>query len=238
MDKPIITLGDAMHLNGTVPRGVPLHDAIPKRCQGCSALFIAFGKGSARACYCQDCRAKKCPTCNRSGGQHYTYCSTLKPRPCRGCGAELGRGVHQRRFCEACRAQRCPECGGQGGRHLRTCLYEQRQRRSPPTHHGLVTEQDIVAIYLAHRAKAIHIARKICHHDAEDVVHDTTIYMLEKRDVLRPPTLKQYFFQAVWNAARRRRLYFWARYVVAMDPDDLILAEQAMYERHSEVGAL
>jgi hypothetical protein len=44
-----------------------------------------------------------------------------------------------------------------------------------------------------------------------------TLYMLEKRDFLQPP-LKKYFLQAVTHAALRRRLYFWARYVVAMDP--------------------
>jgi hypothetical protein len=222
-----VKLGTAMHLNGSVPRGVPLQGAIPKRCQGCGALFIVFGRGSARACYCEDCRAKTCPG-NGRGGQHYAYCSTLKPRPCRGCGVELGHGGSQRRFCEACRAQRCPECGGQGGRHLRTCLYEQRQRRPAPTHLGLVTEQDVVELYRAYRAQAVRIARKICHHEAEDVVHDTTLYMLEKRDYLQPPTLKAYFFRAVWHAALRRRLYFWARSVVAMDPEALVLAEQAM----------
>jgi hypothetical protein len=33
---------------------------------------------------------------------------------------------------------------------------------------------------------------------------------------------------AVTHAALRRRLYFWARYVVAMDPEALLAAEQAM----------
>lgn len=37
-----------------------------------------------------------------------------------------------------------------------------------------------------------------------------------------------YFFTAVTRTAKRRYLYAWAKYSVPMDPDDLVLAEQAM----------
>jgi hypothetical protein len=227
-----VKLGQAMHLNGTVPRGVDLREAVPKRCAQCGALFIFIGKGSARVRFCPDCRALACPTCRRPGGGHYVYCSLGKPRPCRGCGVELGRGdgATRRQFCESCWERECPECGVRGGRHQRTCLYEQRQRRPALTeHHGLVTEAEILAVYLAHRDVAIRRAGRICGPAAaEDVVQEATVYLLEKRDYLRRFDAG-YFHQAVKNAARRQRLYAWARLVVGMDPGDLVLAEQAMY---------
>ncbi len=170
-----IRLGAVVHLNGAIPRGAPLQDAVPRRCKGCQAVFVVFGKGSARAAYCQECRAKKCPSCNHSGGTHYAYCSWLKPRPCRGCGVELGHGGSQRLFCPTCWALECPECGVRGGRHQRACLYERRRRRPGlTTYHGVVTEAEIVGLYLEHRAHAVRLAHGIVGAEAEDVVHDVT----------------------------------------------------------------
>ena len=221
-----VRLGQAMCLNGTVPRGADLRNAIPRLCKGCGALFIILGKGSARALYCQECRAKKCPSCNGVGGQHYPYCSWVKARPCRGCGVELGHGGSQRQFCEPCWAQACPECGVRGGRHQRTCLYEQRDRRPGLTErYGVVTEQEILDLYLEHRDHAVRIARGIVGADAEDAVHDVTAWLLEKRDYLRDAPGAAYFLTAVKHTALRRLLYAWARLVVAVDPETLVIIE-------------
>jgi hypothetical protein len=124
-----IRLGQIVHLNGAVPRDLPLENATPRRCRTCSALFFVVGKGSNRAAFCQECRAKKCPSCNHAGGTHYAYCSSVKPRPCRGCSVELGHGGSLSPYCETCRAEQCPECRTYGGRHGKKCLYERRRRR-------------------------------------------------------------------------------------------------------------
>jgi Sigma-70 region 2 len=202
-----VPLGKVMHLNGAIPRGVPLQGAVPRRCKGCAGLFIVFGKGSARAAYCQVCREKKCPSCNGCGGKHYLYCSQVKPRPCRGCDVELGHGGSHSPYCEACRAQRCPECRAYAGRHGPGCLYERRRRRPGLTERcEVVTEQDIVALYLEHRAHAIRIARRIVGAEAEDVVQDVALYLVEKRDYLRDPPGEAYFLTAVKNSAPAVRL--------------------------------
>src|SRR5206468_6104879 len=167
-----VPLGQLMHLNGAVPRGADLRGAVPRRCKGCGALFIVIGKGSARALYCQECRAKKCPSCNGAGGRHYPYCSWAHPRPCRGCGVELGHGGSQSPFCETCRAQQCPECRVYGGPHGAKCLYDRRRRRPGLTErYGVVTEQDVLALYLEHREHAVRIAQRLVGADAEDAVH-------------------------------------------------------------------
>jgi DNA-directed RNA polymerase specialized sigma24 family protein len=97
------------------------------------------------------------------------------------------------------------------------------------TFYGVVTEQDIVELFEAHRATARRLAERICGPlEGEDVVSDVVAWLLEHRDYLQSPPGVAYFFQAVTNNARRRLLYAWARYVVAMDQGDLVLAEQAM----------
>jgi hypothetical protein len=228
--KPLARLGEVMRLNGAIPRGADLRNAVPRRCQGCGTLFIVIGKGSARARYCPECRAKRCPSCNRPGGGHYPYCCQVQARPCRGCGVELGHGGSQRRFCEACWAHQYPECRVRGGRHQRSCLYERRRRRPGLTEYrGVVTEQEIVDLYVAHRARARQVARRIVGADAEDVVHDVTLYLLAKRDYLTAAPGAAYFLTAVKHTALRRLLSAWVRLVVAMDPEDLVTAEQVTH---------
>jgi hypothetical protein len=236
-----VRLGDVVHLNGAIPRGADLRNATPKRCVLCGALFIFLGKGSGLVKFCEACRAQqKCRTCSRPGGSHSASCPIGKPRPCRGCGVELGRGdgATRRQFCEPCWERECPECGVRGGRHQRICLYDTHQRRPGLTErHEIVTVEDILPVYLAHRAVAIRRARRICGAEAEDVVHDVIAYLLGKRAYLRRFDAG-YFYRAVRHAALRSRLYAWSRYVVAMDPFALLLAEQAMVGarrgRHSE----
>jgi len=220
-----VRLGQVMHLNGTVPRGADLRTAIPKRCQTCGALFILFGKGSARALYCPDCRAQRCPSCTAPGGTHYASCSSLKPRHCRGCQASLGGAPKMDRYCPSCQAApRCPTCDKVGGGHLRWCTWSQPKR--VPAYYGIVTEADILALYLEHRTYAVRIAHQIVGADGEDVVQDVTMYLLEKRDYLTALPGKAYFLTAVRNGALRLLIYAWHRYVIAMDPEDLLIAEQ------------
>src|SRR5262245_29858352 len=226
--KPLARLGEVMHLNGTVPRGADLRQAIPRYCTACRALFIIFGKGSARAKYCPECRTQKCRICNHAGGQHYPYCSSLKPRRCRDCGADLGHSG--RLICATCRTTTCPECGVRGGRHRGSCRYTQRRRRPGlTTRYGVVTEQAILDLYLAHRAQAVRLARGIVGTEAEDIVHDVVTWLLEKRDYLPHTPGARYFFTAVKHTALRRLLYAWARYVVAVDPAMLVLIEQLLH---------
>lgn len=211
---------------------------VVKACAGCGTAFTVAGKGSARALYCGACRAQVCSSCNARAGGHYPYCDLLRPRPCRGCGVELGHGGSHRWFCEACWANQCPECRVRAGRHGASCRYRQRRRRPGlTTVYGVVTEEEIVDLWLAQRARAIRIARAIVGDaDAEDVVHDVTLYLLEKRPYLKDAPGRAYFLTAVKHTALRRLLYAWSRYVVAMDPETLVLAEQAMYDPTQPVG--
>jgi hypothetical protein len=146
-----------MRLNGTVPRGADLRNALPRRCTTCLALFIVFGKGSARALYCPACRAEKCPSCTGAGGKHYASCSSLKPRPCPGCQTPLVGAPKMDRYCPTCQAApRCPSCEKVGGGHLSWCTWSQPHRRAGhpglTEYRGLVTEQVIVELYLEHRS--------------------------------------------------------------------------------------
>jgi DNA-directed RNA polymerase specialized sigma24 family protein len=61
--------------------------------------------------------------------------------------------------------------------------------------------------------------------EAEDVVHDVTLYLLEKRDYLRDAPGAAYFLTAVKNGALRRLLYASHRYTVFVDPETLVLIE-------------
>jgi hypothetical protein len=86
-----------------------------------------------------------------------------------------------------------------------------------------------VALYEAHRAALVRIARDICGAEAEDVVQDVALYLLRRCANVRFG--RAYFYQAVRITALRRRLYGWAKYEVAMDPEMLELVEEAMARR-------
>jgi hypothetical protein len=68
--------------------------------------------------------------------------------------------------------------------------------------------------------QAERLARGIVGADAEDVVQDVTLYLLEKRGYQRAVPGPAYFLTAVRKAALRRLVYAWSRYVVAMDTRD------------------
>lgn len=222
-------LGQVMHLNGALPRGTDARTVVPKRCP-CGVLFLAIGKGAARTKFCGTCRATQtCRSCNHVGG-HAPRCAKGRVRPCHGCGDDLGHG-HNRSYCDTCRADQCPGCKRFAGQHEAKCDYRTRRRHAPSLteYRGVVTEADVVAVYLEHGAKAVRLARSICGTlHAEDVVHDLVLYLLEKRDYLRFPPNEAYVLRAVKHGALRKLIYGWHRYTVAMDPEDLAIAEQAM----------
>jgi hypothetical protein len=171
----------------------------------------------------------RCGTCHGVTGQHYPSSrARTTPRLCRACEGPVeapGRAF----FCETCRRQRCPECGRYAGQHRLRCLFDHRQRRPRLlTYHGLVRPEEILLIYLAHGDQAARRAARIVGPTvAEDCVQDAVTYLLSKRDYLTHFGVG-YFYQVVKNFARRHRRYGWSKYLVAMDPDDLLFAEQAM----------
>lgn len=233
-----IPLGQVMHLNGALKRGVDVRSVVPKRCP-CGVLFLAIGKGSNRAKFCDDCKAtQRCKSCLHIG-EHAATCAKGQPRPCHGCGEELGH-EDRRAYCPACRAVQCPECRAFAGRHGRACRYEARRRRPGlTTRYGVVSEAEITTLYLDQRAKAVRLAWSICGELlAEDVVHDVTVALLEKRDYLSRAPGEAYFLTAVRHGALRKLLYAWARYTVAMDPDQVVYAEQAMARGESSQHAV
>ena len=137
-------------------------------------------------------------------------------------------------FCEPCRAQRCPECKVYAGRHGPRCRYLERRRRPPLTVYGVVDADEMIALFNECHKPAVVAARfagELTRPDAEDVVSTVFLWMWQHRDCLNPLTLRAYLFAAVRNGARRKHLYAWARFVVAMDPATLVVAEQMAYDR-------
>jgi DNA-directed RNA polymerase specialized sigma24 family protein len=112
------------------------------------------------------------------------------------------------------------------------CLYEDRQRRPGLTvRHDRVSEQEIEQLWAEHRWGAYDVARRIVGPtEADDVVSEVFLTLLEKRAYLRRHPDVGYLLLATRHTAIRRHLYAWAKRVVAMDPQDLRLAEQAMYQ--------
>lgn len=220
--RPLVRLGEVMHLNGAVPRDVDPRDADPHRCRRCSGLVIRRGLA-----YCDECRKARCSDCHGPDGEHRPSCRRRRtPRLCRGCASVLP--TRYGLYCRACQAQQCPECRVLAGRHGARCLYERRRRRPGLTAlHNVVSQEEIAALYLAHRARAVRVAARICGPAfAEDVVHDVVLYLLEKRALLKDAPGRGYFLTAVKHGATRRLLYAWERLTVRMDPDALIIAEQ------------
>ena len=91
---------------------------------------------------------------------------------------------------------------------------------------------DILALYEAHGTTALRIARRIVGYpENEDVVQDVFAYLLSKCGYLTAVPGAAYFFAAVRNTSTRRHLYGWSRFVVLMDPGNLVVAEQMTYEQ-------
>ena len=218
--EPLGTLGELAHVR-------------TKHCAACGAVFVPVGSGHRRLT-CDVCRtAPQCKTCYGYGGLHAPSCSKL--RACKGCGQAGVEFVNNASYCATCKERQCPECRVYGGQHGRNCKYERRTRRTNwlREYRGVVTEQDIVDLYLAVRPHAVAVARRICGElFAEDVVHDAAVYLLAQRDYLRFPPNEAYFLRAVKHGALRVLQAAWHRHVVAMDPVEIVMAEQAMYAQH------
>ena len=166
---------ESIDLNGALKRGTDPSSVVPKRCP-CGHLFLV--NAAARGKFFDDCRAtRRCRNCGKVGG-HVPSCVQARPRPCRGCGTDLGHGVGTRLYCDACKAQQCPECQHYGGQHGGWCHYAHRQRRGtrrPGVFHGIVTEQDIIGVFITLRARAVRVARRIVGDVwAEDITADSS----------------------------------------------------------------
>ena len=125
----------------------------------------------------------------------------------------------------------CPECQRRGGTHGSSCLFVRRRRRPGlTTRYDVVTGAEIETLWHEHRWGMYSVARQILgdHATAEDVVSEIFVTLLAKRVYLpRCPGIG-YLLTAARHTALRHRRYAWSRFVVAMDPGVLVLAEQAM----------
>jgi sigma-70-like protein len=138
--------------------------------------------------------------------------TALRERHCRGCGVKIR---HRRRwYCLTCEASRCPECRASPGRHKTSCRYTQRKRRPRLTiEHDRVTEDAVLDLYLAHGPAAVRLAARVLgKSEAQDVVHDVFVYVLEKRRYIRQVPGRAYLFTAVRHAAIRRFVRYWSRF--------------------------
>jgi len=99
--------------------------------------------------------------------------------------------------------------------------------------YGVVTADHLVALFNDAYTKALRVAQYVGNlnrPDAEDVVGDVFLSIWKNRDYLKSPPGRAYLFKAVEHWALRKHLYAWERTTVAMDPDVLVVAEQAMYD--------
>ena len=175
-----------------------------------------------------------CRSCLARRGVHHPYCGLLRPRPCKACGVEMGH-ASRRQYCEGCWSSQCPECHYRGGLHGARCVFERRRRRPGLTvRYDVVTAPEIETLWHQYRWSVYSVARQILGEpaDAEDVVSEIFLTLLEKRAFLPRCPGVGYLLTAARHQALRRKLYSWARLVVAMDPPTLVLAEQAMYKPH------
>jgi hypothetical protein len=60
------------------------------------------------------------------------------------------------------------------------------------------------------------------------LVTNVVLSLLERRDYMCAVPGASDFRRAVWHVALRWKLYAWSRYVVSMEPDALLVAEQMM----------
>ncbi len=206
--RPFITLGQAVHLNGALARDVPAPEADPRPCRGCGG--IVFRKGFA---YCDRCQRTQCRTCHGPDGTHRPGCAARPTRGCRGCGVPMS-WAGGRKYCARCRALTCPECRIAGGRHAARCRYAQRRHRGDPrrpgVYRGLVTNEDLVRCFVEMRGPAVRLARGIVGDAwAEDIVQETFVYLLDRRDELKAVPTLGYVLTATRHVA-----FAWKRRVV------------------------
>lgn len=147
-------------------------------------------------------------------------------RWCIGC--QLVEAAPHSRYCEACRRHPCPECHHVAGQHNARCVYLRRTRRPRLTKIlDRVELHELLAMLIRERPAAIRIARSICGGLlAEDCASEVALYLLEKRRYLRRVPTPAYFHRGVVYTALRVQRSAWHRHVVAMDPGDILIAEE------------
>jgi hypothetical protein len=202
-------------------------------CRGCTASITG-----ARVRYCPTCRARRCVDCHRRDGTHSPACRfTPHTRPCQGCGLTIPAG--KGRYCADCRLTACPECRRIRGAHGAQCRYEQRQHRAPPEvvdEGDRITDDDVVALFLAYGRQARFLAR---HYgppgEVDDVIGDVIAYLLgRKAFVSHRRSVAAYFLAAVKNMAIRRWRYSYLKSFILADEHGLMLAE--LKHRRLEYG--
>jgi hypothetical protein len=235
---PLVRLGEMMHLNGTVPRGVDLTQMRARRCRACDGMFLAPRRSRGR--FCTDCQTtRRCGACGKVG-DHTPRCPQARPRPCRACREELGPGHHH--YCDRCREVVCPECKTYGGRHHAACLWLHRARRVLRAHYqglgptkmpyqGVVRLEDIQVLYETYRASAVRYAHRLgANGDSEDLVHDVVLWLIERQDYLKQASItKAYFFTSVRRAVLERARGTYMQRTVWVDAQGLVDLEAMTY---------
>jgi Sigma-70 region 2 len=180
----------------------------------------------------------RCRTCRKVGG-HYPSCCTLRPALCKACGAP--RESRPRLYCDRCREAVCPECRSYGGHHTQGCLWIHRARLVLRRHYqglspskrpyrGVVSREDIGALYEAYQPQAIRLAHALgANGDSEDCVHDVTLWLIERQDYLQSPPTKAYFLTAVKRAVLERARTSYIQRTVWADYDELVNLEAMEY---------
>jgi DNA-directed RNA polymerase specialized sigma24 family protein len=110
--------------------------------------------------------------------------------------------------------RRCGVCGGPlPNNKFKTCpkctaTLARLRRRPAPVRRDEVSEREIVEIYLAKRATATRVARRIAGRDAEDAVQSAAEALIRRRSYLwhrGVGRLLAYFWTTVRGEARRAR---------------------------------
>jgi hypothetical protein len=137
-------------------------------------------------------------------------------------------------YCGACRARQCPECRHYAGHHGPRCRYLARRRRPQRiTVYGVVSSEHVIALFTAYHAKAVRVAQYVGGLNraaAEDVVRDVFLAIWSQRDLFATPPRAGVFLPGRHPHRAPRAWLRWTKYTVAMDPADLVLAEQPMYK--------
>lgn len=159
---------------------------------------------------------------------------------CKACGGPKPR-IAGRRYCDRCRETVCPECKSYGGHHNAQCLWIYRARLVLRAHYqglmptkmpyrGVVSREDIRALYEAHRARAVRFAHSLgANGDSDDIVQDVILYLIERQDFLGKPPSKAYLFTAVKHAVRCRGRSSYIQRTVWAGTQELVELEEREY---------
>lgn len=93
----------------------------------------------------------------------------------------------------------------------------------------MVTEDVVLDCYLAHGAAAVRLAARLLGpSEAQDVVHDVFVYLLERRRHLKQAPTRGYLFVAVRHASIRRWVRYWSRVTLMCRVEEYQNAEQLL----------